>query len=109
MPVTMVRVEVAAADWLGRSALERIGRRALAPGWDARRHVVDLWAADDRLIVGLGIEPNTLVKHMATLALTPSTNDAVLALGSSGAMSSGDVMMPAGALIPIQAGMPLGR
>jgi len=59
-------------------------------------------------MVGLGVDPNTFVKHMAVLALTASTT-MLLVLCGSGAMSGGDFLMSAAALIPIQLGMPLGR
>jgi uncharacterized membrane protein YfcA len=59
-------------------------------------------------MVGLGVDPDTFVKHMAILALTASTT-MLLVLVGSGAMSGGDFLMSAAALIPIQLGMPLGR
>jgi uncharacterized membrane protein YfcA len=59
-------------------------------------------------LVGVGTDPDTFVKHMAILALTASTT-MLLVLGGSGAMSGGDFLMSAAALIPIQAGMPVGR
>jgi uncharacterized protein len=59
-------------------------------------------------MVGLGVEPGVFVKHMAILALTAAAT-MLLVLGGSGAMSGGDFLMSAGALIPIQLGMPLGR
>ncbi len=59
-------------------------------------------------MVGLGVDPNTFVKHMAILALTAATT-MLLVLGGSGAMSGGDFLTSAAALIPIQLGMPVGR
>src|SRR5215472_3378166 len=59
-------------------------------------------------MVGTGVPPATFVKHMALLALTASVT-MLLVLGGSGAMSGGDFLMSAAAMIPIQLGMPLGR
>jgi hypothetical protein len=59
-------------------------------------------------MVSTGVQPDTFVKHMALLALTASTT-MLIVLGSSGAMSGGDFLMSAAAMIPIQLGMPLGR
>jgi uncharacterized membrane protein YfcA len=59
-------------------------------------------------MVSTGVDPDTFVKHMAILALTAATT-MLLVLGGSGAMSGGDFLMSAAALIPIQLGMPLGR
>jgi uncharacterized membrane protein YfcA len=59
-------------------------------------------------MVGTGVPPSTFVKHMALLALTASAT-MLLVLGGSGAMSGGDFLMSAAAMIPIQLGMPLGR
>ncbi|HEU0215496.1 MAG TPA: sulfite exporter TauE/SafE family protein [Stellaceae bacterium] len=59
-------------------------------------------------MVSTGVTPNTFVKHMALLALTASVT-MLLVLGGSGAMSGGDFLMSAAAMIPIQLGMPLGR
>jgi len=59
-------------------------------------------------MVGIGADPDTFVKHMAILALTASAT-MLLVLGGSGAMSGGDFLMSAAALIPIQLGMPAGR
>ena len=59
-------------------------------------------------MVSLGVEPNIFVKHMAILALTAATT-MLLVLGGSGAMTGGDFLLSAAALIPIQLGMPLGR
>ena len=59
-------------------------------------------------MVSLGTDPDTFVKHMAILALTAATT-MLLVLVASGAMSGGDFLMSAAALIPIQAGMPVGR
>src|SRR5258708_21009401 len=59
-------------------------------------------------MVSLGTDPTTFVKRMAILALTAATT-MLLVLGASGAMSGGDFLMSAAALIPIQLGMPVGR
>ena len=59
-------------------------------------------------MVSTGVDPNTFVKYMAILALTAATT-MLLVLSGSGAMSGGDFLMSAAALIPIQLGMPLGR
>jgi uncharacterized membrane protein YfcA len=59
-------------------------------------------------MVSLGVPPDIFVKHMAILALTAATTMLVV-LSGSGAMSGGDLLMSAAALIPIQLGMPLGR
>ncbi|HWB52195.1 MAG TPA: sulfite exporter TauE/SafE family protein [Stellaceae bacterium] len=59
-------------------------------------------------MVSTGVPPDTFVKHMAVLALTASVT-MLLVLGGSGAMSGGDFLMSAAAMIPIQLGMPLGR
>ncbi len=59
-------------------------------------------------MVSLGVPPGIFVKHMAILALTAAATLLVV-LGGSGAMSGGDFLMSAAALIPIQLGMPLGR
>jgi uncharacterized membrane protein YfcA len=59
-------------------------------------------------MVSTGTDPDTFVKHMALLALTASTT-MLIVLGGSGAMSGGDFLMSAAAMIPIQLGMPLGR
>jgi uncharacterized membrane protein YfcA len=59
-------------------------------------------------MVSTGVHPDTFVKHMAVLALTASTT-MLIVLGGSGAMSGGDFLMSAAAMIPIQLGMPLGR
>jgi uncharacterized protein len=59
-------------------------------------------------MVGIGVDPDTFVKRMAILALTASAT-MLLVLGTSGAMSGGDFLISALALIPIQLGMPLGR
>jgi uncharacterized membrane protein YfcA len=58
--------------------------------------------------IGLGVDPDTFVKHMAILALT-GTATLLLVLGGSGALSSTDLLISAAAIIPIQLGMPLGR
>jgi uncharacterized membrane protein YfcA len=59
-------------------------------------------------MVSTGVRPDTFVKHMALLALTASTT-MLIVLAGSGAMSGGDFLMSAAAMIPIQLGMPLGR
>jgi len=58
--------------------------------------------------IGLGIGPDTFVKHMAILSFT-ATMTLLLALGGSGALSATDLLISAAAIIPIQLGMPLGR
>jgi uncharacterized protein len=58
--------------------------------------------------IGLGVDPDTFVKHMAILAVT-ATATLLLALGGSGALSGVDLLVSAAAIIPIQLGMPLGR
>lgn len=59
-------------------------------------------------MVSQGVPPNTFVKHMAILALTAAAT-MLAVLSGSGALSGGDFLMSAAALIPIQLGMPLGR
>ncbi len=59
-------------------------------------------------LVGIGVDPDTFVKHMAILALTAAVT-MILVLGTSGAMSGGDFLISALAVIPIQLGMPVGR
>jgi uncharacterized membrane protein YfcA len=59
-------------------------------------------------LVGRGTDPDSFIKQMAIFAFTASLT-MLLALGGSGAMSAGDMLMSAVAIIPIQAGMPLGR
>ena len=59
-------------------------------------------------LVGLGTAPDTFVKSMAIVAFTASVT-LLLALGGSGMLSSHDLVVSAGALIPIQLAMPLGR
>jgi uncharacterized membrane protein YfcA len=59
-------------------------------------------------LVGLGTDPDSFVKQMAVFALTASAT-MLAALGGSGALSWGDLAVSAAAVIPIQAGMPLGR
>lgn len=58
--------------------------------------------------IGLGVDPDTFVKHMAILALT-ATATLLLALGGSGALNGVDLLVSAAAIVPIQLGMPLGR
>jgi uncharacterized membrane protein YfcA len=58
--------------------------------------------------IGLGVDPDTFVKHMAILALA-ATATLLAALGGSGALSGLDLLVSAAAIIPIQLGMPLGR
>jgi uncharacterized membrane protein YfcA len=59
-------------------------------------------------LVGVGVDRDTFVKHMAILALTAAVT-MVLVLGTGGAMSGGDFLISALAVIPIQLGMPVGR
>jgi uncharacterized membrane protein YfcA len=59
-------------------------------------------------LVGRGTDPDSFVKQMAIFAFTASLT-MLVALGGSGAMSTGDMLMSAVAIVPIQAGMPLGR
>ena len=59
-------------------------------------------------LVSAGVDPDTFVKYMAILALTAATTMLIVLTGS-GAMSGGDFLMSAVAVIPIQLGMPLGR
>jgi uncharacterized membrane protein YfcA len=59
-------------------------------------------------LVGRGTDPDSFVKQMAIFAFTASLT-MLLALGGSGSMSGMDVLVSAAAIIPIQAGMPLGR
>jgi uncharacterized protein len=59
-------------------------------------------------LIGLGTDPDSFVKQMAIFAFTASLT-MLLALGGSGAMSWSDVGISAAAILPIQAGMPIGR
>jgi len=59
-------------------------------------------------LVGRGTEPDSFVKQMAIFAFTASLT-MLLALGGSGSMTERDMLVSAVAIIPIQAGMPLGR
>ena len=59
-------------------------------------------------LVGRGTDPNSFVKQMAIFAFTASLT-MLLALGGSGSMTGRDMLVSALAIIPIQAGMPLGR
>jgi uncharacterized protein len=59
-------------------------------------------------LVGRGTDPDSFVKQMAIFAFTASLT-MLLALGGSGSMSWSDVGISAIAILPIQAGMPLGR
>jgi uncharacterized membrane protein YfcA len=59
-------------------------------------------------LVGRGTDPDSFVKQMAIFAFTASLT-MLAALGASGAMSPEDMLMSAVAIVPIQAGMPLGR
>jgi uncharacterized protein len=59
-------------------------------------------------LVGRGTNPDSFVKQMAIFAFTASLA-MLLALGGSGTMSAADVAVSAVAIVPIQAGMPLGR
>lgn len=59
-------------------------------------------------LIGLGTEPDSFVKQMAVFALTAAVT-MLLSLGGSGSLSGIDLAVSAGAIIPIQLGMPLGR
>ena len=59
-------------------------------------------------LVGRGTEPDSFVKQMAIFAFTASLT-MLVALGGSGSMTGRDMLVSAAAIIPIQAGMPLGR
>jgi uncharacterized membrane protein YfcA len=59
-------------------------------------------------LVGRGTDPDSFVKQMAIFAFTASLT-MLLALGGSGALSWTDILISAIAILPIQAGMPLGR
>jgi hypothetical protein len=59
-------------------------------------------------LVGLGTEPDSFVKQMAIFAFTAALT-MLLTLGGSGILSGLDLAVSAGAIIPIQLGMPLGR
>jgi uncharacterized membrane protein YfcA len=59
-------------------------------------------------LVGRGTDPDSFVKQMAIFAFTASLT-MLLALAGSGAMSGADMLVSAAAIVPIQAGMPLGR
>jgi uncharacterized protein len=59
-------------------------------------------------LVGRGTDPDSFVKQMAIFAFTASLT-MLLALGGSGSMSGTDMLVSAAAIVPIQAGMPLGR
>jgi hypothetical protein len=59
-------------------------------------------------LVGLGTEPDSFVKQMAIFAFTAAVT-MLLALGGAGALSGFDLAVSAGAIVPIQLGMPLGR
>ena len=59
-------------------------------------------------LVGLGTEPDSFVKQMAIFAFTAALT-MLLTLGGSGTLSGLDLAVSAGAIVPIQAGMPLGR
>jgi uncharacterized membrane protein YfcA len=59
-------------------------------------------------LVGRGTDPDSFVKQMAIFAFTASLT-MLAALGGSGTMSGRDMAVSALAIIPIQAGMPLGR
>ena len=59
-------------------------------------------------LVGRGTDPDSFVKQMAIFAFTASLA-MLLALGGSGSMTGMDMVVSAVAIIPIQAGMPLGR
>ena len=59
-------------------------------------------------LVGRGTDPDSFVKQMAIFAFTASLT-MLLALGGSGSMTWSDVGISAVGILPIQAGMPLGR
>jgi uncharacterized protein len=59
-------------------------------------------------LVGRGTDPDSFVKQMAIFAFTASLT-MLLALGGSGSMSWSDVGISAVGILPIQAGMPIGR
>jgi uncharacterized protein len=59
-------------------------------------------------LVSRGTDPDSFVKQMAIFAFTASLA-MLLALGGSGSMTGMDIVISAAAIIPIQAGMPLGR
>ncbi|MBV8888625.1 MAG: sulfite exporter TauE/SafE family protein [Alphaproteobacteria bacterium] len=59
-------------------------------------------------LIGVGTEPDAFVKYMALLALTASLT-LLVALGGAGSLSTTDLLVSAGAIIPIQLGMPAGR
>jgi len=59
-------------------------------------------------LVGRGADPDSFVKQMAIFAFTASLT-LLAALGGSGSMSGRDMLVSAVAILPIQAGMPLGR
>ena len=59
-------------------------------------------------LVGRATDPDSFVKQMAIFAFTASLT-MLLALGGSGSMSGLDMLVSAVAIVPIQAGMPLGR
>jgi uncharacterized membrane protein YfcA len=59
-------------------------------------------------LVGRGTDPDSFVKQMAIYAFTASLA-MLVALGGSGSMSAKDMAVSAATIVPIQAGMPLGR
>jgi hypothetical protein len=59
-------------------------------------------------LVGLGTEPDSFVKQMAIFAFVAAVT-MLLSLGGSGTLSGLDLAVSAGAIIPIQFGMPAGR
>ena len=59
-------------------------------------------------LVGRGTDPDSFLKQMAIFAFTASLT-MLLALGGSGSMAGWDFAIAAVAILPIQAGMPLGR
>jgi uncharacterized membrane protein YfcA len=59
-------------------------------------------------LVGRGTDPDSFVKQMAIFAFTASLT-MFLALAGSRSMSGMDIVVSAIAVVPIQAGMPLGR
>jgi hypothetical protein len=59
-------------------------------------------------LVGLRTEPDSFVKQMAIFACTAAIT-MLLMLGGSGSLSGLDLAVSAGAIVPIQLGMPIGR
>lgn len=59
-------------------------------------------------LVGRGTTPDSFIKQMAIFAFTASLT-MLLALGGSGSIGGWDFACSAAAIVPIQAGMPIGR